>query len=76
MLGLLWVWPPDAVLLELQWLGDSHNDITLFEARALARVVTRLDEARKGAWPEMAPQADIAIIAPEILEWIARREPC
>ena len=68
--------PPDAVLLESQWLGDSHNDITLFEARALARVVTRLDEARKGAWPEMAPQADIAIIAPEILEWIARREPC
>ena len=67
---------PDAVLLESQWLGDSHNDITVLEARALARVVTRLDEARKGAWPEMAPQADIAIIAPEILEWIARREPC
>ena len=43
--------PPDAVLMESQWLGSGHNDITLLEAKELELAVTRLAEVRGGSWP-------------------------
>ena len=65
---------PNAVLMESEYLGGDHRDITHLEAKALLLAATRLAEARRQAWPEPRIHADWKFIVPEILAWLGRRD--